>query len=37
MTLLKGKKLKKPEDTDFLITQPFSNAQKYGEGKPFKL
>lgn len=37
LSLLKGKKIKEPEGLDCLIRQPFSNSQKYGEGKPFKI
>lgn len=37
LNLLKGKKVKEPEDLFDFIKQPFSNAQKYGDRKPFKI
>lgn len=37
LSLLKGKKVKKPVDLYYLLKQPFLNAQKYGERKPFRI
>lgn len=37
MALLADKKMRDPMTIYFVLSQPFLNAQKYGEGKPFKI